>query len=105
MPNLTLSSRAQQSMVINRISSGAIIIAGSGMCTGGRITHHLKHNAWLKGGWNVALGYISGFFVLLAVVGWHPAPKRSKAAQAPVPVTQLAINSGANTEYVVRAGR
>jgi metallo-beta-lactamase family protein len=48
MPNLTLSSRPQQSMAINQISAGAIIIAGSGMCTGGRIIHHLKHNAWRK---------------------------------------------------------
>jgi hypothetical protein len=35
--------------------------------------------AWLKGGWHVALGYVAGFFVLLAVVGWHPEPKRNKA--------------------------
>jgi Na+/H+ antiporter NhaD/arsenite permease-like protein len=40
--------------------------------------------AWLKGGWHVALAYIVGFFVLLAVVGWHPEPKRSKVAVAPV---------------------
>ncbi|OGT21869.1 MAG: MBL fold metallo-hydrolase [Gammaproteobacteria bacterium RBG_16_57_12] len=46
LPNLTLSETAEQSMQINRITSGAIIIAGSGMCEGGRIKHHLKHNIW-----------------------------------------------------------
>lgn len=46
MPNLRFSLRPEQSMGLNRVSSGAIIIAGSGMCTGGRIVHHLKHNAW-----------------------------------------------------------
>jgi metallo-beta-lactamase family protein len=44
LPNLTLSRDTEQSMAINRIRSGAIVIAGSGMCNGGRIVHHLKHN-------------------------------------------------------------
>ncbi len=46
LPNLHLSRSSEYSMRINRISSGAIIIAGSGMCSGGRIKHHLKHNIW-----------------------------------------------------------
>jgi len=42
LPRLNLAMETEQSMAINRIKSGAIIIAGSGMCTGGRIRHHLK---------------------------------------------------------------
>ena len=44
LPNLKLSRRPEESMAINRIRAGAIVIAGSGMCNGGRIIHHLKHN-------------------------------------------------------------
>jgi metallo-beta-lactamase family protein len=46
LPNLYATRTAEESMMINRIESGAIVIAGSGMCTGGRILHHLKNNIW-----------------------------------------------------------
>ncbi|NCQ31119.1 MAG: MBL fold metallo-hydrolase, partial [Armatimonadetes bacterium] len=42
LPNLNLVSDVAQSQAINQIHGGAIIIAGSGMCTGGRIVHHLR---------------------------------------------------------------
>jgi len=48
LPKLHLTRTPAQSMQLNKIQAGAIIIAGSGMCTGGRIKHHLKHNIWKR---------------------------------------------------------
>lgn len=44
LPNLHLTQLSEESMGINAVSSGAIVLAGSGMCTGGRIRHHIRHN-------------------------------------------------------------
>ena len=57
LPNLTLSRTGRQSMQLNRVRSGAIIIAGSGMCNGGRIRHHLKHNVWRSNCHVVIVGF------------------------------------------------
>ena len=46
LPNVHLTRTADESRAINRMTSGAIVIAGSGMCNGGRIVHHLKRNLW-----------------------------------------------------------
>ena len=57
LPNLQISRTSEQSMRINEIHSGAIVIAGSGMCTGGRIKHHLKHNVWRQGAHVMIVGF------------------------------------------------
>jgi metallo-beta-lactamase family protein len=44
LPNLHFTRSADESRVINRMTRGAIIIAGSGMCNGGRILHHFRRN-------------------------------------------------------------
>ncbi|MBN2099644.1 MAG: MBL fold metallo-hydrolase [Dehalococcoidia bacterium] len=43
-PNLRLVRSVDESKTLNYIKGTAIIIAGSGMCTGGRIKHHLAYN-------------------------------------------------------------
>ncbi len=46
LDNFHQTRSSKESIAINSIESGAIIIAGSGMCSGGRIRHHLKNNIW-----------------------------------------------------------
>lgn len=55
--NLHLTRTPEESMAINRVRSGAIIIAGSGMCNGGRILHHLKHNIGQQTNQVIIVGY------------------------------------------------
>jgi metallo-beta-lactamase family protein len=57
LPTLNLASSTEESMAINRIKRGAIIIAGSGMCTGGRIRHHFKQRIWDRRNTIVFTGY------------------------------------------------
>ena len=57
LPKLRLTDTPEQSMAINRIDSGAIIIAGSGMCTGGRIRHHFKHRIWKESNTIIFIGF------------------------------------------------
>jgi metallo-beta-lactamase family protein len=54
---LELVRTPQQSRALNRVRSGLIVIAASGMCEGGRIRHHLKNNAWRPACHIVIVGY------------------------------------------------
>jgi metallo-beta-lactamase family protein len=44
LPGLHFTRETAASIAINHIGGGAVIMAGSGMCTGGRIRHHLQQN-------------------------------------------------------------
>ena len=38
---------------------------------------------WLTHGWHVAIAYVIGFFVMLAVLGWHPDPDHRERSEVP----------------------
>jgi metallo-beta-lactamase family protein len=56
-PGLRMTRDSSDSIAINRVSGGAVIMAGSGMATGGRIRHHLRHNLWRPQSSIVFVGY------------------------------------------------
>lgn len=43
-PTVRFVASVAESKALNHIESGAVIISASGMCEGGRIRHHLRHN-------------------------------------------------------------
>ena len=70
---LHLARDGSASRAINIIQGGAVIMAGSGMCTGGRVMHHLQHN--------LARDACSVVFVGYAAVG-TPARKVIDGAES-----------------------
>ncbi|MBQ1252154.1 MAG: MBL fold metallo-hydrolase [Firmicutes bacterium] len=56
---LKVSLTAEESKMINRDDRSKVIIASSGMCEGGRIRHHLKHNLWRTDSTILFVGYQS----------------------------------------------
>jgi metallo-beta-lactamase family protein len=44
LPTLRFTESVADSMALNRLGGGALILAASGMCDGGRIRHHLRHH-------------------------------------------------------------
>ncbi|MCR5219847.1 MAG: MBL fold metallo-hydrolase [bacterium] len=61
-----------ESMEINNINGGAVILAGAGMCTGGRICHHLKYNIGSKKNSIVFVGYAANGTLGRSIVDREP---------------------------------
>ncbi|KAF1692710.1 MBL fold metallo-hydrolase RNA specificity domain-containing protein [Pseudoxanthomonas koreensis] len=57
LPNLHITASTQESMAINSIASGAIVIAGSGMANGGRLLPHPRHRGGRRDPPVVFVGY------------------------------------------------
>jgi metallo-beta-lactamase family protein len=57
LPGLHFTRQTAESIAINSVPCGAIIMAGSGMCSGGRVRHHLQHNIGREESSIVFVGY------------------------------------------------
>lgn len=56
-PGLQIARTPEESMAINRMDGGVVVISASGMMNGGRILHHLKHGLWREQTHLVVVGY------------------------------------------------
>ncbi|WP_028585639.1 MBL fold metallo-hydrolase RNA specificity domain-containing protein [Desulfogranum mediterraneum] len=56
LPRLHFSRETEDSIALKEMQ-GVVIIAGSGMCTAGRIRHHLRHNLWREEAAVIFVGY------------------------------------------------
>ena len=57
LPGLHFTRESAESIALNDIAGGAIILAGSGMATGGRVRHHLRHNLWREDSSVIFVGF------------------------------------------------
>jgi metallo-beta-lactamase family protein len=57
LPGLHFTRETAESIAINDVHGGAVIMAGSGMATGGRVRHHLQHNLGREDSSVVFVGY------------------------------------------------
>lgn len=77
---------------------GSMIWFGSsaGVAISNMYTEAKSVGRWVRHGWHVALAYVIGFAVMLAIMGWHPTDKRGHALHGAGPaVAEEVLPSGA----------
>jgi metallo-beta-lactamase family protein len=70
--HLSVTSRESQSL--NKVEGPCVILAGAGMCNGGRILHHFRENLWRENTHVLIVGYQGK---ARSVGGWSRARRRS----------------------------
>jgi metallo-beta-lactamase family protein len=88
-PGLTMVETVEESKALNTLTEPAMIIAGSGMCTGGRIKHHLINNISRPESTILFVGYQAegtlGRYILNGAksvrIHGQPRPVRAKVVQ------------------------
>ena len=90
-PGLTMVATVDESKAINHIAGTVAVLAGAGMCTGGRIKHHLANNISRPESTILFVGYqATGTLGRLILTGVNPVrilgqsfPVRAKVVQIP----------------------
>jgi metallo-beta-lactamase family protein len=57
LPGLHFTRETSESKALNGMDGGVVIMAGSGMATGGRVLHHLRHNLWRRQASVILVGF------------------------------------------------
>lgn len=57
LATLQVCTTAEESKAINDVPGPCLVMAGAGMCTGGRILHHFKQNLWRPETHVIIVGY------------------------------------------------
>jgi len=75
LPGLHFTRDRMASVALNNVHGGAIIMAGAGMATGGRVRHHLKHNISRAECSVIFVGYAAkGTLARQIIDGQNPVP-------------------------------
>ena len=76
---------------------GSMIWFGSsaGVAVSNIFTDAKNVGQWVRHGWHIAVGYLLGFAVFMAIVGWHPSPKRERGVEAAPAAVQAAPRAAA----------